>query len=224
MLISKVNLFITQGNSNEVNQINDFIKEKKLLEEKIELKDIQILKIPSNQIDINPDKEILKEEVEPKKESIINFKIVLTLEKVKEILVHKEQRRLFFEVSIWSKLKHMLCKKTLSEKESFYMKIYKKCEEIIIREMDMINYLKFMQEYTHFKCILFNDIHSLCLSFMQKPKVYENNRFTKINSDNHKKVFDIFNHFKSKNQKSKEDLIIFEFLSKTLKKIIQKFR
>ena len=38
MLISKVNLFITQGNSNEVNQINDFIKEKKLLEKKSSLK------------------------------------------------------------------------------------------------------------------------------------------------------------------------------------------
>ena len=75
-----------------------------------------------------------------------------------------------------------------------------------------------MQEYAQVKCILFNDIHSLCLSFIQKPKVYENNRFTKIQSNNHEKVYEIINHFKSKNEKSKEDLKIFELFSKTLKK------
>ena len=152
------------------------------------------------------------------------MKIVLTLEKVKEILDLKKQRGLFFEVSIWLKFKNLCCKKTLSEKELFYMKIYKKSEKIFLREMDMINYLKFMQEYAQVKCILFNDIHSLCLSFIQKPKVYENNRFTKIQSNNHEKVYEIINHFKSKNEKSKEDLKIFELLSKTLKKMIRKFR
>ena len=104
------------------------------------------------------------------------------------------------------------------------MKIYRKCEEIIIQEMDMMNYLKFINEFTHIKCILFNEIHSLCLSFMEKPKVYENNRFTKIKANNHKKVFDIFNHFKSKNEKTKEDIMIFELLSKSLKKMIRKFK
>ena len=118
----------------------------------------------------------------------------------------------------------MCCKKTLSAQELFYMKIYKICEEIFIRKMDMINYMKFIQEYTHVKCLLFNDIHSLCLSFIKKPKVYENNKFTKIESEDYKKVFDIINYFQSKNEKTKEDLLIFNLLSKTLKKIIKKFK
>ena len=103
------------------------------------------------------------------------------------------------------------------------MKIYKKCEKIIIRKMDIINYLKFLQEFSQVKCILFNEIHSLCLSFIQKPKVYENNYFTKIESDHYIKLFDIINYFKSKNEKSKEDLIIFELISNTMKKVINKF-
>ena len=157
-------------------------------------------------------------------QSIFYFKKALTLEKLKEILDKKELKRKLFNVSIWWKLKFIFCKKTLNEKELFYMKIYKKCEEIIIHEMDIINYLKFMQEYTHVKCILFNEIHSLCLGFIQKPKVYENNKFTMIKADNHIKIFDIINYFKSKNEKTKQDLIIFELLSNTLKKISKKFK
>ena len=40
----KVNLFITLGISNEDIKINNFIHEKNVLEEKIEIKDIQNLK------------------------------------------------------------------------------------------------------------------------------------------------------------------------------------
>ena len=109
---------------------------------------IQNLKIPENLFDNSPNKEILEKEknIQCVKESNFNFKIVLTLEKVKEILDLKEKRRLFFDVSIWLKLKDLCCKNTLSEKELFYMKIYRKCEEIIIQEMDIMNYLKFINE------------------------------------------------------------------------------
>ena len=90
--------------------------------------------------------------------------------------------------------------------------------------MDVINYMKFINEFTHVKCILFNEIPSLCLSFMQKPKVYEKTRFTKIKGHDYEKAYEIINHFKFQNEKTKEDLVMFEFLSKTLKKMIKKFK
>ena len=103
------------------------------------------------------------------------------------------------------------------------MKTLEKCQDLVIRKMDMINYLKFIQEYIHVKCILFEDVHSLCLSHIQKPKVYEENRFVKVNSDEYIKAMDIISFFKSRNVMTKVDDKMYEILSNDLKKMIKNY-
>ena len=147
----------------------------------------------------------------------------MTLEKLKEILVSKQKKRKKFNVSIWLKIRYLFCSKTLNDNELFSMKTLEKCEDIVIKKMDMISYLKFIQEYIHVKCILFEDVHSLCLSHIQKPKVYEDNRFVKVHSDEYIKAMDIISFFKSRNIMTKMDDKIYEILSKDLKKMIKNY-
>jgi hypothetical protein len=135
-----------------------------------------------------------------------------------------EKKRRKFKVSMCMRLKYIMCPKQLSRKDGFFMKIYQKASNIINNKMDMINYLKFMKEYIHVKCLLFNDVHSLCLSFIQKPKVYEKNRFVKINSQSHKKLKDIITYFNSKKSLSKKDKEMFDLLSREVKKMIEHFK
>jgi hypothetical protein len=100
------------------------------------------------------------------------------------------------------------------------MKLYYRSIEIINNNLDMINYLKFMQEYIHLKCLLFDDFQTLCLSFIKKPKIYEKDRFLNINSHGFKKLKDIITFLREKKEFGELDEKIYELLSDDIKAVI----
>ncbi len=81
-----------------------------------------------------------------------------------------------------------------------------------------------MQEYIHLKCLLFNDVQSLCLSFMKKHKVYEKNRFLKINSKSYKKLKEIILFYRDNKDLSPMDSKIYELLSDDVKDLIKRYK
>ena len=88
----------------------------------------------------------------------------------------------------------------------------------------MIYYLNFQQEYMHMKCLLFDDLQPLCLSFMRKPKVYDKNIFSKVNSKSTKKLKEIILFFKNKRELSQQDQKMYELLSEDVKSLIKNFK
>ena len=118
------------------------------------------------------------------------------------------------------KLKAFCCKKKLKEIEKFYMNLYKRSTEIINNNMDMINYLKFMQEYVNLKCLLFDDFQSLCMSFVRKPKIYEKNQFLKINSHSYKKLKELILLIRNKKDCGDLDEKIYDLISDEIKTFI----
>jgi hypothetical protein len=118
------------------------------------------------------------------------------------------------------KIKAFCCKNKLKEIEKFYIKLYKRSVEIIANNMDMINYLKFMQEYIYLKCLLFDDFQSLCMSFVRKPKIYEKNRFLKINSNSYKKLKEIIISLRKKTDYGDLDEKIYDLISDEIKSLI----
>ncbi len=148
----------------------------------------------------------------------------IKIENIKDWVQKFEKNVVHFEVGVWLKIKNLLCPKSLSIKESFYMKLYNRSLEIIYNKMDMINYLKFVQEYIHVKCFLFNDLQSLCLGFLKKPKIFEKSRFVTINSKSHKQLKQIIQFFKEKSVLTKKDLQIYDLLSDEIKFLIYKLK
>ncbi len=148
----------------------------------------------------------------------------VTLNGLKDWIQNFEKSIVNFDIGLCLMLKSIICPKSLSSKESFYMKLYNRSLEIINNKMDMINYLKFVHEYIHVKCFLFEDLQSLCLGFIKKPKIFEKSRFVTINSKSHKQLKQIIQFFKEKKELSKKDLKIYELLSDEIKLMIYKFR
>ena len=126
-----------------------------------------------------------------------------------------------FEISLTMRLRELFCFGSLNEKEKFLMKIYRKSLNIINDKMDMVKYLKFINEYIHLKCILFKDAHSLCLNFIKKPKVHEKNRFIKINSKMVKQVKEITDYFSNVKEMTAKDRRIYTLLNKNVQKMIE---
>jgi len=148
----------------------------------------------------------------------------IKINNIKDWVQKYERSVVNFEVGVWLKFKNLICPKSLSSKESFYIKLYNRSLEIINSKMDMINYLKFMQEYIHVKCFLFNDLQSLCLGFIKKPKIFEKSRFVTINSKSHKQLKEIIQFFKEKKDLSQKDMKIYDLLSDEIKMMIYKFK
>ena len=156
------------------------------------------------------------------KSSAQNFKIE-EIEKnyIKEFLKNNERDSDFLYISLWLMLKNFICPKRISDRDSFLLKLFFKAEEIIKSKMDVINYLNILQEFNNTKCLLFDDVHSLCLSFFKKPKLFEKNISTKINSKNHSKLREIIKYFTEKKDISKKDETIFNLLSDDVKNFIK---
>ncbi len=144
----------------------------------------------------------------------------IDVDKIKKWVDKREKINEILSISILLKIKAFCCPSKLKKIERFYMKLYNRSLEIINNNMDMINYLKFMQEYINLKCLLFDDIQSLCLSFFRKPKVYEKNRFLKINSHSYKKLKEIIQFFRETKDFEELDEKIYELLSEDVKTLI----
>lgn len=104
----------------------------------------------------------------------------------------------------------------------FFMKMYEKSQNIINNKMDMINYLKFCEEHINIKCLLFNDIQSLCLNFSEKPKLYEKNRFNNIIDTEFESKKEIIDYYVNKSILPKIDKDIFDLLPQKIKDLIIK--
>ena len=104
------------------------------------------------------------------------------------------------------------------------MKLYNKSDKIINIRMDMINYLSSMQDFINVEYLLFNSIHSLCLGFIEKPKIYEKSLFTKTYGKKYKKLAEIIDYFENKKNLTIEDKKIYNLLSKEVKNFILEYK
>ena len=104
------------------------------------------------------------------------------------------------------------------------MKMYEKSISIINNKIDMINYLKFFDEHINIKCLLFNDVQSLCFSFTEKPKLYDKKKYKYLLNSDHESIKEIVDYFiKKKLLISKSsDNRIFDLLNKNIKDLITK--
>ena len=102
------------------------------------------------------------------------------------------------------------------------MKMYDKSQTIINNKMDMINYLKFFEEHVNIKCLLFNDIQSLCLNFTKKQKLYEKNSFNKNINPDYENINEIVDYYVKNPILSKIDKDILELLPEKMQDFISK--
>ena len=140
---------------------------------------------------------------------------------IKELSNKYDQESNFLSVSICLRVKYWICPNRINDRERFLLKLFLKAEEMINNKMDVINFMKVNQEFNYVKSLLFDDVHSLCLSFFKKPKVLEKN-IIKINYKSHKKLKEIIKHFTEKKDLSKKDETILNLLSDEVKNFIKK--
>jgi hypothetical protein len=118
----------------------------------------------------------------------------------------------------------MCCDNRLSVKEKFYINLYDKSQEFINNKMDVINYLSFIKEYTYLKCILFDDVPSMCLNLTKNPKLYENSRFTKLNKNNSEMIQKIVKFYVKNSNLTQQEKKLYELLSDEIKDLITKYK
>ena len=159
-----------------------------------------------------------KTEIFEKIESKNNFK------NIKEFIENSENKGNILSIGLCLKCRYFLCMKSLTNKEQLFMKLYNKSEEIINIKMDMINYLSSMQDFINVEYLLFNSIHSLCLGFIDKPKIYEKSLFTKTYGKKYKKLAEIVDYFENKKNLTFEDKRIYNLLSKQVKNFILEYK
>ena len=144
------------------------------------------------------------------------------MEEIEKLKLKDKSGNLKFSVSIWMTIKKTLCENNLSNREKFLMKIYENSQKFINNKMDVMNYLYFFQEFLNMKCLLFSHIQTLCLEFLEKPKLHEKSRFTKLNARNNKRMKEIIKYFLSKSDFSYDDSKFYDLLTPDIKEIITK--
>ena len=144
------------------------------------------------------------------------------MEEIEKLKLKDQSGKLKFSVSIWMTIKKTLCENNLSDREKFLMKIYENSQKFINNKMDVMNYLYFFQEFLNMKCLLFSHIQTLCLEFLEKPKLHEKSRFTKLNARNNKRMKEIIKYFLSKSDFSYDDSKFYDLLTPDIKEIITK--
>jgi len=160
-----------------------------------------------------------------KNRSQINYKISevkkeIDLQEIKNFVNKREETREILSINILLKIKAFICPKKLNILERFYIKLYHKAIKIINYNMDMVNYLKFIQEYDLMKNLLFNDFQSVCFSFMRKPKIYEKISIPKMNYHLYKELKEIIIYLKENRFSGELDHKIYDLLSDDVKYFI----
>ena len=178
-------------------------------------KDMSVREKFRNQSDLNI--EISAEiQEKPKKRDLYNA------EKIKGL--YKDRKSSYILViSILKVLKAFLCRAYLSKRDDFFIKIYEKSKKIIIDKLDVVNYLKFYQEYSVMKTIIFNDITNLCLTLPKKPNLYENNSFSQIHLSKDERIKKVFDYFSLKDFYNSNDRKLLDVISQDVRKIIKLF-
>ena len=179
-------------------------------------KDMSVREKFRNQSDLNI--EISAEiQEKPKKRDLYNA------EKIKGL--YKDRKSSYILViSILKVLKAFLCRAYLSKRDDFFIKIYEKSKKIIIDKLDVVNYLKFYQEYSVMKTIIFNDITNLCLTLPKKPNLYENNSFSQIHLSKDERIKKVFDYFSLKDFYNSNDRKLLDVISQDVRKIIKLYK
>jgi hypothetical protein len=99
--------------------------------------------------------------------------------------------------------------------------MFNKAHKIIEEKLDIHNYLKFINEYLYLKGILLNEVHSLSLNYMEKPNLLYKNKFNYLFIKEEKKIAQIVNYFRNKNNFTNNDEEIYNLLSNDLKELIK---
>ena len=145
----------------------------------------------------------------------------MPLDKIIDVSKLFNEKITYFEMSILLKFKSIICGNSLDKKERFYSKLFEKAENIIRDKMDFMSYLEFMDEFSFLKSILLGHIHSLCLGYIEKPKLYEKNNFNLIFSSDEKKINEIVQYFRGLEKFTKRDEEFFNLISPYIKNLVK---
>ena len=136
----------------------------------------------------------------------------------------KEKRHFLFDISFCLLYKFRICPSRLSKNEEFLMNLFIRSQNIVVKKMDVVEYLKFVFEYVNLKFVLFNDMNALCLQFANKPKLI-NSKEDKLSKKKVEKIEEIVRHFTRKNgDLSGEENKLYEILSDDVKELINAFK
>jgi hypothetical protein len=144
----------------------------------------------------------------------------MEIKKLKNFLIQSRKTTDILSISVWMKVKSFVCHNQLKKIEQFYMKLYDQSTEIINHNLDIVNYMKFNQEFIILKHLLLSEFQLKCFKFIRKPKTYEENEFLKIKSNDYNDLLNIFTVLKQKEEFSGIDKKVYELLSEDLKKIL----
>jgi hypothetical protein len=231
MKINKINDAQIKNNNNHINVDNKSFSNANLdLENKIKLQDISkemTISYRNIKTPLHLDKEVNEGNILEDLSAVEYNNIQDENKIIKEIdrLNENSEQQYIFRISYCLLFRNWCCSGTLSKKERFLIKMFRRSQEIVNKQMDVIDYLKFMNEYIFVKCLIFSYPQNLCLKFVEKPKLFERSRFIKLqdNSGNKsiKRKIDLIKYFRSQSQVTEKDKIFYEMVSQDIKTIIQ---
>ena len=181
--------------------------------------DQELVKIAKKEYNDNFDKSssifikdsIKEERVENKFEKSNQSMIDLSIELKKKL--KKNNQKFYLNPSIFE----IICKPKVNNlKEKILIELYSKAEKIIEEKLDILQYLKFFEEYVMLKQILLDEFSNLSLSLRNRPKLYENNNFVKVHlpkTERLKRLIELY----AKNRNNYCDSKIFNILDDEIK-------
>ena len=63
----------------------------------------------------------------------------------------------------------MICTRFLNEEESVNHKLFEKGRKILKEKMDIVSFMKSMEDMNEMKLVLFSKIQASCFNFIRKP-------------------------------------------------------
>ena len=211
---------IKDNDDNEINTKNvktgNYFKESVIEGLKIKIKKISNVNTPESS------RKFVDIQAQLKKQ---NKQIIKTKEGFHDYYYNlKKKRHYLFDISFCLLYKYRICPSRLSKNEEFLMNLFIKSQNIIVKKMDVVEYLKFLFEYVNLKFVLFNDMNALCLQFANKPKLI-NSKEDKLSKKKVEKIEEIVRHFTRKNgDLSGEENKLYEILSDDVKELINAFK
>jgi hypothetical protein len=143
---------------------------------------------------------------------------------ISNLLQERSDNSSNFTLKLKTLIKKLFCQKSLSLKEKFFTDLYEKSQEYINNKMDVINYLYLTREYTYLKCVLFDEVQAMCLSFSKNPKLYENSRFMNLHKDPNDIIEKIVKFYANNPNLSQKENRLFEILPDDIKNIIVSYK
>ena len=127
------------------------------------------------------------------------------------LMIKKEIKKKNSKFYLNPSLFNIISKCTIKNKrEEIIFKLYVKARDIINEKLDIVQYLKFFEEYIALKSILINEFSNLSLTLRNKPKLYEDNNFNNLHLskiERLKKLINIYTVNRNKNDSRFYDIL-----------------